>query len=69
MKFVLTIKTDGAAFTRETSDEDNGTPEPAPEVARLLRLAAEGVEDGEQVSRLFDINGNNVGSFHFVEGD
>jgi hypothetical protein len=59
--FTLTFSTDGAAFA------DGG----APEIARLLREAADTVdtnfgEDG--IYRLRDVNGNRVGFFiHNVE--
>jgi hypothetical protein len=54
--FTLTIKTDNAAF----SDEEGG---PGYEIARLLRKAADQVEQGETGRPIFDINGNRVGEF------
>lgn len=73
MQFTLTINCDGAAFTRVTNDEDNGTTDAAPEVSRLLRV----IED--RVSRLsssvqvgdewplVDNNGQVVGRARFEE--
>lgn len=50
--FVLTIRDGGDAFH----------PDPAPEVARLLREAADKIErDGYDEFRLMDENGNQVG--------
>ena len=70
MQFVLTIKCDGAAFTHVTSDEDNGKPNPAPEVASILQHAAEQVEGGAvEGNVLRDSNGAVVGSFRFTEED
>lgn len=53
--FTLSIKTDNAAF------ED-----PNAEVARILRDAAERVEQGFSRGLLRDINGNTVGDFDFA---
>jgi hypothetical protein len=69
MQFVLTIKCDNAAFTHVTNDVTNGDPNPAPEVARLLHVAAEQVEGGMEGNVLRDINGAVVGSFRFTEED
>lgn len=54
--FKLTIKTDNAAFTDD----------PDAEVARILRAAADRVENGEMPGALRDINGNTVGRFELV---
>ena len=51
--FTLTFSTSNAAFD----------PEPASEVARLLRQVAEKVEDGDKTGRVHDLNGNLVGAF------
>ena len=73
MQFVLTINADGAAFTRVTNDEDNGMPDAAPEVARLLHKFASTLEgtsvpvrEGDQWP-LIDINGAIVGTAYFTE--
>lgn len=61
MTYTLTISTDGAAFEEEAG----------PELARILRRLADGLDRGgiapEDVTRLYDINGNNVGRAHTVE--
>lgn len=55
--FTLAIKTDNAAF------EDRNA-----EVARILRDAAEKVEDfGLPESGLLDVNGNLVGGYKFMD--
>jgi len=44
-------------------------PDPAPELARLLRAIADRVEQGEDCSHyltIFDLNGNDVGRFASV---
>lgn len=51
--FTLTVVTDNAAF------DDS----PTGELARLLRLTAGRVEDGELHGNLLDISGNRVGEF------
>lgn len=59
--FVLKVDTDNDAFT----------PEPASEVARILRGVADSLEAGEDFSHyrtLFDANGNDVGRAAFKEG-
>lgn len=64
MKFTLTINCDNAAFT----DEETGAPYPAPEIARLLRVAAERVETYyRENGPLVDYNGNTVGRFELTE--
>lgn len=63
MPYTLTIRTDGAAFEEEAG----------PELARILRRLADGLDRGgiapEDVTRLYDINGNNVGRAHTVDQD
>ena len=54
--FELLINLGNAAFE----------PEPGPETARLLRLAADRIEDGREGGPLLDCNGNRVGSYGFV---
>lgn len=56
MRFVVNVDCDNAAFE----------PDPGPEVARLLRAAADWVEGGRQRAPLRDVNGNTVGSFRYV---
>lgn len=56
-KFVVTIKTDGAAFEEW----------PDMEVSRILREIAEGLEDGISYRKLFDYNGNVVGSATYTD--
>lgn len=68
--FTLNINTNGAAFHVESNDEDNGQYNPEPEVTRLLREAADKIEQGYGTvhrSSLIDINGANVGHFAFTE--
>lgn len=67
--FTLTINTDGAAFAVESNDEHHGTPDPAPELARLLEIAALHLRDGRTGGTLTDRNGNRVGSFALVAED
>ena len=69
--FQLTINTAGAAFTVESNDEENGTPNPGPELARLLRTLADKIDQGaadwsgatirERRGTLVDTNGSSVG--------
>lgn len=55
----ITIAMDNAAFDEE----------PASELARILRGAADGIEaDGNCDRKLRDINGNVVGAMRFEEG-
>ena len=60
MPYSITIDTDGAAF------ED-----PGPELARILRRLADGLDRGgiepTDAARLYDVNGNNVGRAQQVE--
>lgn len=62
--FNLTIRTNNAAFHTE-----DGEHAPEHEVARLLREAADKIEQGYGTvhrASLIDYNGNNVGSFEFT---
>lgn len=62
MKFLMEIECDNDAFVDH----------PSGEVARLLRYAAERIEDtpiherAVPIGTLWDTNGNRVGFFHFV---
>jgi hypothetical protein len=56
--FRLQIKCDNEAF-----DGDSQT-----EIARILRLAAMHVNEGQDSGSLFDINGNRVGSYTLTGG-
>lgn len=53
--FILEFITDGAAF------EDQSVAE----TARILRDTAERIEGGQLDGKVYDINGNYVGSFRF----
>ena len=56
-QFTLTIATDNDAFTGDAL---------TPEIARILRRAANFIEDGwldDQPFALLDVNGHSVGSF------
>jgi hypothetical protein len=55
--FTVTIETDNDAFT----------PDPRPELARILRRVADHIEAGLDAGTLADINGNTVGSFSLTE--
>ena len=60
MKFEISINTDNSAFV------DAVTGEQIPyELARLLRVVAGRVEEGETTGKLRDFNGNTVGSFGY----
>lgn len=61
--FTLTITTDGAAFTNETGDDTNGTPNPGPQVAELLDHVAIRLREGYEDGTLRDVNGNPVGTW------
>lgn len=65
--FRLTMLTNNAAFTIESNDEDNGTHDPGPEVARLLREVADKVKNGYTHGPIIDVNGNTVGRFDHEE--
>ena len=56
-QFQLTIECDNAAF------ED----EPTEELARILKGISEHVGRGNTENVVFDINGNNVGSYCFEQ--
>ena len=66
MSFILTIKTDNAAF-----HEDDGRDTSAAlgaECARILRELATRLDDlvsGGDEGALFDVNGNKVGTWRF----
>lgn len=55
MSFVVLVEIDNAAFD----------PEPAVELARILRELADRVERGQPSGLLRDVNGNIVGSSKF----
>lgn len=61
MPYTITIHTDGAAFD----------PDPGPELARILRKLADGLDRGgitpPEPVRLYDVNGNSAGFAHQVE--
>jgi hypothetical protein len=40
---------------------------PGPEIARILRRLAQEVEMGIDAGKLYDVNGNAVGSFKYTE--
>lgn len=71
MPYTLTIHTGGAAF-RDDDDRDHKTAAAA-ELARILRRLADGLDSGritpEDETRLYDVNGNNVGRAHTVAQD
>lgn len=62
MRFTLTIDCDNAAFGNL---ED--AAQPAAEVVRILRYAADRIESGPSAGELCDANGNTVGRFGFEE--
>lgn len=64
MKFFLSITCENAAF----GDEDITTHSAAPEIARILRKAAEQIEGGipyDYFQTIRDVNGNDVGAYAF----
>lgn len=63
--FTLTIETDNAAFGADGNDEEQRCMDQAVEVARILRRAAQSVEDGAGYGSLRDVNGNTCGKFNF----
>lgn len=65
--FTLNINTNGAAFTVESNDEDNGQYTPHYEVARLLQEVAYKVEGYHDRGKILDVNGATVGHFEFTE--
>lgn len=68
MKFELHVSTDNAAFY---SGRDADEYDPAPELARILRALADGIEPSRLVPgvpiRLLDVNGNRVGYAELAE--
>ena len=61
MKLTIKLTCDNAAF--------NDSGDPSDEVARILRKYAARIErDGVVDSKLFDINGNTVGTVKVVNG-
>lgn len=68
--FTVKIDTDGAAFHRE----DDDTPDPGAELARILRVIADRVErehpvEYDMFQTILDINGNDVGRFALKPAD
>lgn len=66
MKFVLTVNCDNAAFRLDESEATTETA--APELARILRKAAEQIENGvpyDYSQTIRDTNGNDVGAYAF----
>jgi hypothetical protein len=60
-RFTVTISTDNAAFN----------PDPAPELARILRAIADRIDRGEDIrmyQTILDVNGNDVGRFAHKPG-
>ena len=57
MRFKLEISCDNAAFDEE----------PSIELARILHLAANQLEEGTTDDNLRDSNGNTVGHFELIE--
>jgi hypothetical protein len=57
--FTIDISTGNGAF-----DDDAGA-----EVARILRDVADRIERGTATGKVFDINGNRVGSFELQRAD
>lgn len=58
MAFQMEIETGNDAFVNA----------PHMEVARMMRVAAERLNDGEQEGKCIDLNGNVVGQWGFLEG-
>lgn len=58
MKFTLEIDCDNAAFQENDGDQ-------YVEVARILREAADRIENGRDSIALIDLNGNRVGDAAF----
>lgn len=65
MRFQLTLRCDNAAFKSESRPELDSEATKL-ETARILRLVAEAVESGTHAAPLHDSNGNQIGSFAFV---
>jgi hypothetical protein len=53
--FTLAFNTDNEAFENAPYDEP----------ARILRLAADAVEDAQESGKIRDINGNTIGRWQF----
>ena len=57
MEFTLTISCDNEAFTDD----------PKAEIARILRVTADALENGNDAGRLRDANGNTVGLYEVAD--
>lgn len=66
MQYRITINLDGAAF-----EDEDGTHNPAPEVASILERLAREVDAGFTLvtSELVDVNGNTCGRAWVSEDD
>jgi hypothetical protein len=69
MTFRLTIDTGNAAF-----HDDDGNPDPAPELGRILRQIADGIDAGPMYQNCpsidgtaYDVNGNTVARWTYEE--
>ncbi len=59
-RFTVQLSTDNAAFD----------PDPAPELARIMRKIADTIEAGDDIGQfltILDVNGNDVGRFALKE--
>lgn len=65
-RFILTIETSNAAFHPDP-DVEPSEVDTYPEVARLLRLAADRIDQGQIPGALLDINGSVVGAYGFQD--
>lgn len=63
MRFHLEMDCDNAAFRDDDGGHDGAT---GAETARLLKEAAQQVDDGYLAGSLVDYNGNKVGDWRFV---
>lgn len=61
MKFKLEINCDNAAFGDDATERYS-------EIARILKVVAQDMEDGHSAVVLRDINGNKVGTAEFWKG-
>lgn len=61
MKFQLDLACDNAAFTDDGDDSRND------ETARILREIAKQLDAGYVKGFAFDLNGNRVGTYNFIE--
>lgn len=68
-QITIGINTENAAFTGDCDDDDLTGQDVAAraEAARILRHAAQAIEDGSDGGSLHDINGNKVGSFEIED--